>query len=365
MSPRTNRLDRRRPRGLPARRGRRRADAATTPPAPPGRRRRRDPRPTHLAPAARGHASVAPVAPALAPGRPARPRPRAAFPAPAPAVAALPAPVDMVFAPTPAIASNGALVAPLVPPGEHDLRPWWRRRARCPTTPTGRAARWAALRRHPRGESSRPLRNGPVGRLRNYGNTSVNIRVDFPGPIDGSFKPSERLHEDHWRAEIAAFRLNQLLGLERVPPAVFRRVPEELPNGARYGLHFDAGMAHGAMIYWVPVFAALGGRVARVVHLPGRRGWAGRRCATTSASARRRCRRSSPSTSSSSTGIGGTAQHPPGRPRPPVYRDNNAGFQVPVRSTRFARVEGWLHGVQRFSRRLIAAVRPSPTTRDP
>ncbi|MFO0651071.1 MAG: hypothetical protein U0326_32900 [Polyangiales bacterium] len=45
------------------------------------------------------------------------------------------------------------------------------------------------------------MRTAPVrGNLRNYGNTSVNIRVDFPGPSTESCKPSEQRHEEHWRA---------------------------------------------------------------------------------------------------------------------------------------------------------------------
>jgi len=203
------------------------------------------------------------------------------------------------------------------------------------------------------------LRNGPVGgRLRNYGNTSVNIRVDFPGPIDGSFKPSERLHEDHWRAEIAAFRLNQLLGLERVPPAVFRRIPEEeLPNGARYGILFRDGMAHGAMIYWVPVLRPSGvGSPESFAY------WSQRLQVNAPLREEERMRAEEVSTLvvfdfllvnwDRWNGLN-TLQDDRGHL---VYRDNNAGFQVPVRSSRYARVEGWLHGVQRFSRRLIAAV---------
>ncbi|MFO0607147.1 MAG: hypothetical protein U0324_28555 [Polyangiales bacterium] len=305
--------------------------------------------------------SAAPVAPSTPPPEaPAPAAPAPPSPAPAPAVAALPAPVDMVFAPTPAIASNGALVAPLVPPEEHDLRPVVAPPGSVPDNPyrAGRAEgrRFGVI---PEEEILTALRNGPVGgRLRNYGNTSVNIRVDFPGPIDGSFKPSERLHEDHWRAEIAAFRLNQLLGLERVPPAVFRRVPEEeLPNGARYGLHFDAGMAHGAMIYWVPVL-----RPSGVGSPESFTFWSARLQAGAPLRDDERERAEEVSTLVAFdfllvnwdrwNGLN-TLQDDHGHL---VYRDNNAGFQVPVRSTRFARVEGWLHGVQRFSRRLIAAV---------
>jgi hypothetical protein len=266
----------------------------------------------------------------------------------------------MVFAPTPPIASNGALVAPLVPPAEHDARPVVAPPGTVPDNPyrAGRAEgrRFGAVSEE---EILTALRNGPVGgRLRNYGNTSVNIRVDFPGAIDGSFKPSERLHEDHWRGEIAAFRLNQLLGMERVPPAVFRRVPEEeLPNGSRYGLTFNDGMAHGAMIYWVPVLRASG-----VGSLESLAFWSARLQAGAPLAEAERERAEEVSSLivfdfllvnwDRWNGLN-TLQDERGHL---VYRDNNAGFQVPVRSTRFARVEQWLHMVQRFSRRMIAAV---------
>jgi len=266
----------------------------------------------------------------------------------------------MVFAPTPPIAANGALVAPLVPPEEHDARPVVAPPGTVPDNPY-RAGRTAGRRFGdvPEEEILTALRNGPVGgRLRNYGNTSVNIRVDFPGPIDGSFKPSERLHEDHWRGEIAAFRLNQLLGLERVPPAVFRRVPEEeLPNGSRYGLTFHDGMAHGAMIYWVPVL-----RPSGVGSLESLAYWSTRLQAGGALPDNERARAEEVSSLivfdfllvnwDRWNGLN-TLQDERGRL---VYRDNNAGFQVPVRSTRFVRVEQWLHLVQRFSRGLIAAV---------
>lgn len=266
----------------------------------------------------------------------------------------------MVFTAAPPLAANGALVTPLVPPAEHELRPVVAPPGAVPENPyrAGRSAgrRFGAVLED---DILTALRNGPVGgRLRNYGNTSVNIRVDFPGPIDGSFKPSERLHESHWRAEIAAFRLNQLLGLERVPPAVFRRVHEdELPNGARYGVFFRAGMAHGAMIYWVPVLRPSGVGSAESFTF-----WSARLQAGALLRDDERARAEEVSTLVAFdfllanwdrwNGLN-TLQDERGRL---VYRDNNAGFQVGLRSSLLARVDGWLHGVQRFSRRLIAAV---------
>lgn len=204
------------------------------------------------------------------------------------------------------------------------------------------------------------LRTAPVrGNLRNYGNTSVNIRVDFPGPIDGSYKPSELRHEEHWRAEIAAFRLSQLLGLECVPPAVFRVVPEEdLHTGARYGVTFSGGVSRGAMIYWVPVLRPSGvGSVESLSY------WSERLTAgvVLADAERPRAREVSDLIAFDFlianwdrwNGLN-TLEDGDGHL---VYRDNNAGFQVPLRTSRYRRVLGWLHRSQRFSRSLVGRAR--------
>lgn len=204
------------------------------------------------------------------------------------------------------------------------------------------------------------MRTAPVrGNLRNYGNTSVNIRVDFPGPIDGSYKPSEARHEEHWRAEIAAFRLNQLLGLERVPPAVFRQVLEDdLPTGQRYGVTFTDGVSRGAMIYWVPVLRSSGVGSPESLDLWSQRLTAG---APIADGERRRAQEISDLIVfdfliANWDRWNGLNTLEDGRGHL-VYRDNNAGFQVPVSSSRYERVLGWLHRVSRFSSGLIERAR--------
>jgi hypothetical protein len=204
------------------------------------------------------------------------------------------------------------------------------------------------------------LANAPVrGNLRNYGNTSVNLRVDFPGPVDGSYKPSEIAHNEHWRGEIAAFRLAQLLGIERVPPAVFRRIPEgELPTGQRYGVTFENGQSWGAMIYWVPVLRPSGvGSPESLEH------WSGRLSAGVPIPQDERVRAQEISDLivfdflianwDRWNGLN-TLEDGDGHL---VFRDNNAGFQIPRQSSRYLRVLHWLHQSQRFSRETIAHVR--------
>ncbi len=212
----------------------------------------------------------------------------------------------------------------------------------------------------PEGEIVATLRTAPVrGRLRNYGNTSVNIKVDFPGAIDGSYKPSEHRHEEHWRAEIAAFRLNQLLGLERVPPAVFRTVLEDdLPTGARYGVTFTDGVSRGAMIYWVPVLRQSGVGSPESLDY-----WSQRLAAGAPIPEPERARAHEVSDLIAFdflicnwdrwNGLN-TLEDGDGHL---VFRDNNAGFQTPFSSSRYLRVLGWLHRSQRFSRSLVERAR--------
>ncbi len=120
----------------------------------------------------------------------------------------------------------------------------------------------SSIRRYgelPEEDIVRALTTGSILSARNVGNTSVNLRCDLDGPIDGAFKPAETRHVDHWRAEIGAFRVAQLLGLDRVPPAVFRRVARTELAGVEAGrLLFRDGWARGAMIYWVPVLRRAG-----------------------------------------------------------------------------------------------------------
>lgn len=203
------------------------------------------------------------------------------------------------------------------------------------------------------------LRNAPIQALNNVGNTSVNLRVDLPGDIDGSYKPSEERHPEHYRAEIAAFRLNQLLGLERVPPAVFRRVPRaSLPNGERYGIFFNDEQSRGAMIYWVPVL-----RSAGVSSPEAFEAWMTQLTAGTRILPRDRGRAEEISTLlvfdflianwDRWNGLN-TLQDGAGHL---VYRDNNGGFQEPLSATRYNRVLRFLHRTQRFSRRVIERAR--------
>lgn len=99
------------------------------------------------------------------------------------------------------------------------------------------------------------IRDGRIRGRQNVGSTSVNLHLSLVGPIDAAFKPRSTTHGESYRAEIAAFRLNRLLGLNRVPPAVSRRVPRatlRLAPDSPVVFERD-NTVRGAAIYWVPV----------------------------------------------------------------------------------------------------------------
>lgn len=203
------------------------------------------------------------------------------------------------------------------------------------------------------------LRTAAIASSRNVGNTSVNLRCDLEGDIDGGYKPSEARHVHHWRAEIAAFRVNQLLGLERVPPALFRRVPmSQIPGGAGLGLRLVAGVSRGAMIYWVPVLHRSGifsgSELTR---------WTNLLQVGTPLSEADRTRAEDISTLVVFDYLignwdrwHGTNTLTDGRGRM-VYRDNNGGFLDPLPAARHEMILAFLQRVQRFSRTVIDRAR--------
>ncbi len=203
------------------------------------------------------------------------------------------------------------------------------------------------------------LRNGRISNTRQVGNTSINFYCDFPGDIDGSYKPRETLHLEHYRSEIAAFRVNQLLGLERVPPAVLRRVSvQELPAGRSNRVLFANGVSVGAMIYWVPVLRLLG-----IFSGPAVERWTNSLIAGSPIAPDQRRRVEEISTLVVFDFIignwdrwHGTNTLVDGEGRM-VYRDNNGGFLEPLPRWKAERMLSFLQRVQRFSRTLIDRAR--------
>jgi hypothetical protein len=66
-----------------------------------------------------------------------------------------------------------------------------------------------------------PMRNSPVSAMKlNHGGTSLSIRIDFASGARASFKPLQIHDQSEPRREIAAYRLDRLLGLGHVPAAI-------------------------------------------------------------------------------------------------------------------------------------------------
>lgn len=203
------------------------------------------------------------------------------------------------------------------------------------------------------------LRSAEIRSTREVGNTSINLRCDLAGEIDGAYKPSERRHAEHWRAEIAAFRVSQVLGLERVPPAVFRRVPREnVPEALRRRVYIDHGESRGAMIYWVPVIRHVGIFSGQALEQ-----WTNLLVVGIDLPARERLRAEEISTLIAFDYIignwdrwHGTNTLADGQGHL-VYRDNNGGFLEPLPRARHEIILSFLQRVQRFSRVFVERAR--------
>jgi hypothetical protein len=109
------------------------------------------------------------------------------------------------------------------------------------------------------------LRYATVRRFRPVGSSSVVFRMSLHGGVDGAFKPPSRHREHADAAEVAAYRLARVLGLDNVPPVITRRF---MRTALQHLLHPDFvaswsklndrvawdgdGGTRGAAIYWVP-----------------------------------------------------------------------------------------------------------------
>ncbi|HTJ42992.1 MAG TPA: hypothetical protein VL463_12900 [Kofleriaceae bacterium] len=68
-----------------------------------------------------------------------------------------------------------------------------------------------------------PLRGSKVVRVKlNHGGTSLSLRLDFEDGARCAFKPEQTFFQSNPRKEIAAYRIDRLLGIGHVAPAVAR-----------------------------------------------------------------------------------------------------------------------------------------------
>jgi hypothetical protein len=111
------------------------------------------------------------------------------------------------------------------------------------------------------------VRTQPIVRFKlNHGGSSLSFRIDFADGSRAAWKPLQTNTQTIPRKEIAAYRLNRLLGLNAVPPAAPRVVareellahlhPESLPELPRIEaetIFGPSGKTVGTASYWIPV----------------------------------------------------------------------------------------------------------------
>jgi len=118
----------------------------------------------------------------------------------------------------------------------------------------------------PDAELLAPLGVAPVTKMKtNHGGTSLSLRLDFANGARAAFKPEQTHFQSDPRREIAAYRVDRLLGIGHVPPAkeIEVAVADLLAAGdqgfrAYYAGRLDeeaidhAGMLRGTASWWIP-----------------------------------------------------------------------------------------------------------------
>lgn len=204
------------------------------------------------------------------------------------------------------------------------------------------------------------IRNGRIGSRRPVGSTSVNYACDLMGDIDMAFKPKSASHGEGFLGEIAAFRLNRMLGLSRVPPACSRVIPRatlRLPRESPVVVERD-GTVRGAAIYWCPVV-----RDSRIDQERERTRWQGwlRQRGTLAAADRTRAEEISTllvfDTLTGNWDRWSGANVPMDGAGRLIYMDNNGGFSEPWGDRMQSSAMHNLRQSQKFSRSVIERAR--------
>jgi hypothetical protein len=116
------------------------------------------------------------------------------------------------------------------------------------------------------------MRSQPIVRMKlNKGGSSLSFRVDFADGSRAAFKPAQTNLQTVPRREVAAYRINRLLGLNGVAPATPRMVtrsemfshlhPDTVPMLPRIRTEtmFDPrGNTAGVMMFWIPAIKDAG-----------------------------------------------------------------------------------------------------------
>ncbi len=113
----------------------------------------------------------------------------------------------------------------------------------------------------------RAMATRPVLRvMHRFSSTTLVFHCDLGDGLEIAFKPARRGEHQWWKHEVLAYRLARVLGIvDRVPPAVSRRVPVSALRG--FLNHADLirerdGTVRGVAIAWMPVLHHSG------LHLP-------------------------------------------------------------------------------------------------
>lgn len=111
-----------------------------------------------------------------------------------------------------------------------------------------------------------PLRDARVKTVKfNRGGSSISLRIDFENGAQAAFKPEQTALQTVPRKEIAAYRIDRLLGLGAVPPAIARKftateLVDALAPGSQVFLprlqeemRIKNGEIAGELSWWIPV----------------------------------------------------------------------------------------------------------------
>jgi hypothetical protein len=111
------------------------------------------------------------------------------------------------------------------------------------------------------------VRTAPIVRFKlNHGGSSLSFRAEFADGSRAAWKPMQTNMQSVPRKEVAAYRLNRLLGLNAVPPAAPRAVSreellghlhpeslEKLPRIKAETVFGPDGRTIGTASYWIPI----------------------------------------------------------------------------------------------------------------
>jgi hypothetical protein len=111
------------------------------------------------------------------------------------------------------------------------------------------------------------VRTQPIARFKlNHGGSSLSFRVEFADGSRAAWKPMQTNMQSVPRKEVAAYRLNRLLGLHAVPPAAPRAVTRDellghlhaesiqfLPRIKAETVFGPDGKTIGTASYWIPI----------------------------------------------------------------------------------------------------------------